>query len=98
MEVRQRRLPPPGFGAMLRAARERRGLSQRQVAEGVRIERSYLANLEHDSRVPSGVVAAGLAEVLQLTADERAQLLAVAVTDAGRGSRRRARLAAQGVA
>lgn len=87
MEFRQRRLPPAGLGAMLRAARERRGLSQRRVAEAARIGRSYLAHLEADRRVPSVAVAVGLAEVLGLDGDERVRLLSVAVADAGRGSR-----------
>ena len=51
------------------------------------IDRGYLAHLERGTRVPGAAVAAGLADVLGLDQAERDRLFAVAVTDAGRGSR-----------
>lgn len=65
------------------------------MAEAVEIDRSYVGNLERGTRVPGIVVAQALAEALGLGEDERALLFSVAVTDAGRGSRKRARQAAQ---
>ncbi|WPO69927.1 helix-turn-helix transcriptional regulator [Streptomyces sp. KN37] len=83
MEIRQRRTPPDGLGSMLRAARERAGLGLRHAARRADLSGGYMAHLEEGSRCPSRTVAARLADVLELDDDERAQLYAAAVTDAG---------------
>jgi cytoskeleton protein RodZ len=48
---------PEGFGAKLRAARERRGISLRQIADRTRISIGALEALERDdiSRLPGGI-------------------------------------------
>lgn len=71
---------------MLRAARERAGLGVREAARQAALSGGYLANLEAGGRCPSQRVAELLASVLNLEGDERAQLYAAAVTDAGRNS------------
>lgn len=80
--VRLRRTPPADMGPMLRAARGDR--SRRSTAQAAGIDQSYLARLERGERVPSATVARVLADVLVLSDDDRARLLAVAVDDAGR--------------
>ncbi|MCP2163999.1 helix-turn-helix domain-containing protein [Goodfellowiella coeruleoviolacea] len=68
-----------GFGARLRAIRQRRGLTQRQLAcPG--ISTSYVSRLESGNRVPSPSVVAQLAEALGVTA---AELLGTAAEDLG---------------
>lgn len=69
---------------MLRAARDRAGLSQSAVAAVTGIRRAYITKLEDSVRCPSRTVAERLAAVLELNGDEQAQLYAAAVTDAGR--------------
>jgi transcriptional regulator with XRE-family HTH domain len=81
--VRQRRTPPAGLGPVLRAARDHAGLSQSQLARRVGLTPGYLAKLENGTRCPSVTVAGRLAVVLALGDDERGQLLAAAVDDAG---------------
>jgi transcriptional regulator with XRE-family HTH domain len=71
---------------MLRAARERAGLGVREAARQAAISGGYLANLEAGGRCPSQRVAELLADALGLEGDERTQLYAAAVTDAGRNS------------
>ncbi|MCX5170567.1 helix-turn-helix domain-containing protein [Streptomyces antibioticus] len=84
MDVRERRTPPPEFGPMLRAARERAGLGVRETARQAGLSAGYLTNLEHGSRSPSRSTAQRLADTLGMDEDERARVLAVAVSDAGR--------------
>ena len=81
--VRQRRTPPAGLGPALRTARGHAGLSQSAVARRVGLTSSYLAKLENGTRCPSVTMAGRLAVVLALGDDERRQLLAAAVNDAG---------------
>ncbi|WP_405580689.1 helix-turn-helix domain-containing protein [Streptomyces sp. NBC_01092] len=69
---------------MLRAARERAGLGQREAARRTGVSQGYLWLLEAGQRAPSAVVAEMLAAVLALTDEEREQLRAAAVDDAGR--------------
>ncbi|WP_244204223.1 helix-turn-helix transcriptional regulator [Streptomyces africanus] len=73
---------------MLRRARMRCGLGQRQASRIAGVSPSYLCHLEQGTRTPSMAVAEALAEVLQLTLEECHQLYGAAVTDAGRYSRR----------
>lgn len=84
--IRERRTPPEGLGSMLRAARERAGAGQRATARRAGVSQGHLWLLEAGQRVPSAAVAEVLAEVLALPAEEREQLLAAAVDDAGRSN------------
>jgi ribosome-binding protein aMBF1 (putative translation factor) len=84
VEIRERRTPPEGLGPMLRTARERADLGVRAAARRLEVSSGYLAHLEAGERCPSRTVAERLAAVLELDDDERAQLYAAAVTDAGR--------------
>jgi hypothetical protein len=65
-------------------ARLRNGAGLRATARTVGIAPSYLVGLESSQRVPSRTVARQLADALGLNDHERARLLAVAVSDAGR--------------
>src|SRR6266850_3169409 len=49
--------PPQGFGAKLRDARERRGISLRQIANATKISVAALEALERNdiSRLPGGI-------------------------------------------
>ncbi|MCX4671580.1 helix-turn-helix domain-containing protein [Streptomyces sp. NBC_01381] len=67
MEIRQRRTPPDEFGPMLRCARERAGIGQREAARLVGVSQGYLWLLEAGRRVPSVAVAEVLATTLALT-------------------------------
>ncbi len=68
---------------MLAAARERTGHTQARISVAAGLGRSYVCLIEGGHRTPSRVAAERLADVLQLTGEERAQLYAAAVTDAG---------------
>ncbi|MFJ5046389.1 helix-turn-helix domain-containing protein [Streptomyces sp. NPDC088719] len=81
--IRIRRTPPAELGPMLAAARERTGHTQRRVSIAAGLGRSYVCLIEGGHRTPSRVAAQRLADALQLTEQERAQLYAAAVTDAG---------------
>jgi transcriptional regulator with XRE-family HTH domain len=81
---RERRTMPPDVGRSLLDARLRAGLRLREAARIVGISHTHLFRLEACMRVPSRTVAWLLAEALGLTDAERARLLEVAVTDAGR--------------
>lgn len=65
-------------------SRLRARLTVAQVAFLTGISRPHLSNLEAGRRVPSATVARALADVLGLADVDRARLLEVAVTDAGR--------------
>jgi transcriptional regulator with XRE-family HTH domain len=82
--VRVRRTPPQALGPLLRAARERAGLSQSETARRAGIGQGYVWLLEAGQRTPSTKVAELLADVLQLRLGECRQLFAIAVDDAGR--------------
>lgn len=83
VRVRIRRTPPADLGPMLAAARARTGLAQRQASGRAGFGGSYLNKIEHGQRTPSLVAARRLADVLNLTDDERTRLYAAAVVDAG---------------
>lgn len=83
-----RRIPPPALGRMLRQARQRRGLGQQEAGRLAGLSPGYLCHLEQGTRTPSMAVAEALADVLGLSLAECQQLYRVAVTDAGRYSRR----------
>lgn len=84
MEVRERRMPPPELGSVLRAARERAGLGARETARRAGLSAGYVTNLEKGARRPSRSVALRLADVLDMGEGERAVMLAGSVADAGR--------------
>ncbi|MFD3640689.1 helix-turn-helix domain-containing protein [Streptomyces griseus] len=81
--IRTRRTPPVTLGPLLTAARERTGLSRRRASVAAGMNRHYLSAVEAGTRTPSRVAAERLADVLELTDQERAELYAAAVTDAG---------------
>lgn len=88
--IRYRREAPADLGPMLRAARGRAGLKVVEAAFLAGISRPHLSNMEAGRRLPSEAIARALADVLCLDDDERARLLAVAVSDAGRDHPQRA--------
>lgn len=64
---------PPTFGAHLRALRQARGMSQRELAERVGIDHTYLSKLETGAREldgygPSPTLLVGLSLVLRADA------------------------------
>ncbi len=66
------------FGHLLKSARLERGLTQKQLAEMVGVDGSYIARLEMDERRPSRKVVLKLARALQLSPEESDRLLASA--------------------
>lgn len=80
----RRHYPPPGFGAILSAARRRRGLSQRGLAGAAGISAGYLAMLETDRRAPSESVAELLVDTLRLTGGDAETVLSAGIPDVGR--------------
>lgn len=82
--IRIRRTPPAELGPILRLARERAGVGLRNLARQAGIDAGYVTHLEAGRRCPSAAVAQRLAELLPLTDDERTQLYAASVDDAGR--------------
>lgn len=81
---RTRRTPPDGLGPTLAAARARAGLGLRETARRAGLSPGYLANLEAGRRCPSAEAVAALARALPFTGEERAQVEAASVADAGR--------------
>ncbi|MFH9768469.1 helix-turn-helix domain-containing protein [Streptomyces microflavus] len=81
--IRTRRTPPATLGPLLAAARERTGLSRRRASVAAGMNRHYLSAVEAGTRTPSRVAAERLADILQLTDQERMALYAAAVGDAG---------------
>jgi DNA-binding XRE family transcriptional regulator len=73
----------PDLGAELRAARERAGLSLRQLAPRVGLLHGSLCLVEQGKRCPSLVVARDLVEVLELEPVLATRLLAAARPDVG---------------
>ncbi|MDI5964815.1 helix-turn-helix domain-containing protein [Streptantibioticus silvisoli] len=82
--IRERSLPPLGYGAVLNAARHRAGWSLREASRRLGLSYSYVRALEAGERCPSVTVARTLADVLGLDDNERDRLLASAVDNAGR--------------
>ena len=66
------------FGHLLKSARLERGLTQKQLADSVNVDGSYIARLEMDERRPSRKVVLQLSKALQLTPEEGDHLLASA--------------------
>ena len=84
-----RRTLPPDLASALWTAREKSGLSNREVAERVGIDPSYLSKLVRGIRCPSQVTAERLIDMLALSAGEQAALRGAAVTDRGKSRPRR---------
>lgn len=62
----------PSFNQLLREYRQRRGLSQGQLAQAARLSRVYVYHLENGQRAhPSAHVTRALARALELHGDER---------------------------
>lgn len=63
------------FGALVAVFRQRRGLSQGQLARAARLSRTYIYHLESGQRsAPSARVARALARALELHGDDRRRL------------------------
>lgn len=58
------------FGAALCRARERRGMTQRELGEKAGIAESWVSNLERGQRLPSFAVLVRLALALGVSADD----------------------------
>jgi transcriptional regulator with XRE-family HTH domain len=80
MEHRERQIPPPWLGELIRTARLRAGLRGAEGARLAGLGRQYLVRLECGQRCPSVDAAERLAEAFKMTATERSVLLAAAVT------------------
>lgn len=81
--IRERRIPPSTLGPMIATARLRAGLHGRECARRAGVSPGYLVNLEKGRRLPSRTMVHRLHTVLSFTEPELAELLAVAVNDAG---------------
>lgn len=84
MGLTTRRTPPPWMGELIRTARMRARLRGSEGARLAGVSPSYLCDLEVGRACPSATVARALATAFAMTEAEREQLLAAAVTDAGR--------------
>ena len=74
----------PQTGAMLRAARHRRGLSIREAAKVAGSSRGYLSQLELGQRAPSMTRARIIIRAYHLTEQEASILKAESVEGVGR--------------
>ena len=79
---------PEGFGDLLRAARERAGLSRDRLGVELLASAGLVQGLEEGLRPPSVTTAGRLAEVLRLDAWETAIVYASAVDEAALRTRR----------
>lgn len=81
---RHRTIPPAEVGPILRAARQRAGLSLRGLARRAGVSFGYISELEHGVKACSRSVAEDLIAALGITGDDAARIRGSAVTDAGR--------------
>lgn len=58
------------FGEALLIARKQKGLSQQQLADSLPVARSSVANWEADRRLPSAMIIAKIAEILEIDISE----------------------------
>ncbi|MBI1924245.1 helix-turn-helix transcriptional regulator [Candidatus Poribacteria bacterium] len=65
------------YGAMIRERREKKGWTQRQLARVLGCSGGYIAHLENEVRTPSADICMALAQTLELTSEERQELLEV---------------------
>jgi transcriptional regulator with XRE-family HTH domain len=61
------------FGVRLRAARDRRGMTQAQLAEATGAYPSQISNYENGEKVPEGETMVSLADALDVSLDELAR-------------------------
>jgi transcriptional regulator with XRE-family HTH domain len=61
------------FGARLRAARDRRGMTQAQLAEVTGAYPSQISNYENGEKIPEGETMVALADALDVSLDELAR-------------------------
>jgi transcriptional regulator with XRE-family HTH domain len=73
----------PAVAGMLRNARLRRGLNQREAARIIGCDRSTLSLLEGGKRAPSGAMTTAIARAYRLTGDEAGALRAESVAGVG---------------
>lgn len=79
---------PDGYGALLRAARVRAGLSRDRLAVELAASRGLVQGLEEEMRPPSATMAGRLSDVLRLDPWEDAVVQAAAVDDEALRTRR----------
>jgi ribosome-binding protein aMBF1 (putative translation factor) len=79
-----RRTLPPDLAASLWTARQESGMTNRDAAEQIGVDPSYLSKLVRGNRCPSSLVAERLIDVLAMSAGEAATLRDAAVTDRGK--------------
>jgi ribosome-binding protein aMBF1 (putative translation factor) len=84
-----RRTLPPDLASALWRAREKSGLTNRQVAAQAGIDPSYLSKLVRGSRCPSLVTTERIISVLPLRTSEQEALRGAAVQDRGKSRSRR---------
>lgn len=89
-QYKPRRTLPPELGAMLAAARRRRGWGVREAARCIGVSPGTIVHLERARRAPSLIVAEDIIEAYRLPAADADWLRSAAVTDAGRSSPLRA--------
>src|SRR6266446_18695 len=70
-----RGIVPVGFGALIRARRQERTLSQRALGETIGVTDGYIAHIENEVKLPSVEVAMALGQALGLTLEEQQRLL-----------------------
>lgn len=61
------------FGTRLRAARDRRGMTQAQLAEAIGAYPSQISNYENGEKVPEGETMVALSDALDVSLDELAR-------------------------
>lgn len=80
----RRTQPDPAVGALLRAARRRRGLGLKPMAARIGTSHSYLSMLERGLRSPSAAMAQLLVDALGLDGAEASRVLNAGVRGVGR--------------
>lgn len=78
------------FGERLRAARDKRGMTQAQLAEAVELYPSQISNYENGEKVPEGETMVLLADALDVSLDELARGIPRETPDEMRDARLRA--------
>ncbi len=66
------------FGYLLKEYRLNRHMTQKELAEAIGVNGSYIARLERDERRPSRRVVTNMARAMNLAAEDRDRLLASA--------------------
>jgi transcriptional regulator with XRE-family HTH domain len=68
--VTERKLPPEGvlFGQRLREIRQKKGMTQQEVADTAHMSLTYISNMEHGMKVPSLTTIIRLAVALRCRA------------------------------